>query len=61
MLFRSTGATASVMACILMGYTNSTVEVALTGGNLTIRWDSQARKAYMTGEAVEVFQGEIEL
>ena len=56
-----TGATASVMACILMGYTNSTVEVALTGGNLTIRWDSQARKAYMTGEAVEVFQGEIEL
>ena len=56
-----TGATASVMACILMGYTGSTVEVALTGGNLTIRWDSTTRKAYMTGEAVEVFQGEIEL
>lgn len=56
-----TGATASVMACILMGYTGSTVEVALTGGNLTIRWDSSERKAYMTGEAVEVFQGEIEL
>lgn len=56
-----TGATASVMACILMGYTGSTVEVALTGGNLTIRWDSSERKAYMTGEAVEVFRGEIEL
>lgn len=56
-----TGATASVMACILMGYTDSTVEVALTGGKLTIRWDREKGRAYMTGEAVEVYHGEIDL
>lgn len=56
-----TGATASVMACILMGYTDSTVEVALRGGKLAIRWDREKGRAYMTGEAVEVFHGEIDL
>ena len=56
-----TGATASVMACILMGYTKNTVEVSLKGGTLTIRWDSVKKRAYMTGEAVEVFHGEVDL
>ena len=54
-----TGATASVVACILLGYTDDTVEVALRGGNLTIHWDREKNRAYMTGEAVEVFWGEI--
>ncbi len=56
-----TGATASVIACILMGYTGNTVEVSLKGGTLTIRWDRERKKAYMTGEAVEVFYGEVDL
>ena len=56
-----TGATASVIACILMGYTGNTVEVTLKGGTLTIRWDRERKKAYMTGEAVEVFHGEVDL
>lgn len=56
-----TGATASAAACILMGYTEDTVEVALRGGNLTIHWNRETNRIYMTGPAVEVFHGEIEV
>ena len=56
-----TGATASAMACIWMGYTEDDVEVKLLGGTLRIRFDRESGHAYMTGEAVEVFRGEIEL
>ncbi len=56
-----TGACASVMACILNGYTEHEVTVSLLGGELKIRYDEKANTVYMTGPAVRVFEGEIEL
>lgn len=56
-----TGATASVMASILMGYVEDRVEVGLRGGSLLIRFDRESDRLYMTGPAVEVFSGTIEL
>ena len=56
-----TGATASAVACILMGYTENEVEVALKGGSLMIEWDRESNHVYMTGPAVEVFHGEINI
>lgn len=53
------GATASVTACILLGYTDEKVEVELRGGTLTIEWNRETGRIYMTGPAVEVFSGEL--
>lgn len=53
-----TGACASAVAAILAGFTDDTVEVELLGGTLTISWDREKDAVYMTGPAVEVFQGE---
>lgn len=55
-----TGASASVVACILRGYTNRSVNVILRGGMLSIEWDEKSNHLFMTGPAVEVFQGEID-
>lgn len=54
-----TGACASVMACILNGYTDKEVTVSLLGGELEIRYDEQANTIFMTGPAVTVFDGEL--
>ena len=56
-----TGATASAVASILMGYTDNRVEVQLKGGNLSIYWDRESNHVYMTGPAAEVFHGEIQI
>lgn len=56
-----TGACASATASILAGYTDTTVEVELLGGPLTITWNQEEDKIYMTGPAVEVFTGEIDV
>lgn len=56
-----TGACAVAVASILAGYTDNTVVVELLGGPLTITWDRENDRVYMTGGAVEVFHGEIEL
>ncbi len=56
-----TGACASVVACILNGLTDHEVKVSLLGGELIIRYDEEHNTVYMTGPAVEVFRGEIEL
>lgn len=56
-----TGACASVVACILNGLTNDTVTVKLLGGSLQIQWDRQTNLVYMTGPAVTVFEGEVEV
>ena len=56
-----TGACASVIACILNGLTDHEVTVTLRGGDLLIRYDEAANKVYMTGPAVTVFEGEIDL
>ncbi|MDF2538587.1 MAG: dapF [Herbinix sp.] len=54
-----TGTCASVMACILNGYTDHEVTVSLLGGELLIRYDEKENIIYMTGPAVKVFDGEI--
>ena len=56
-----TGATASAVASMMLGLVENTVEVQLIGGNLEITWDRESGHVYMTGPAVEVFTGEIDL
>lgn len=56
-----TGACASVVACILNGYTDHEVTVSLLGGELRIRYDEKKNTVFMTGPAVKVFDGEIAL
>jgi len=56
-----TGACASVVACILNGLTDHEVNVSLLGGDLKIRYDEKQNTVFMTGPAVKVFDGEIEL
>lgn len=56
-----TGACASVVACILNGLTENEVTVSLLGGELLIRYDEEYNTVYMTGPAVEVFHGEIDV
>lgn len=56
-----TGACASVMACILNELTDNEVTVNLIGGELIIRYEEQQNTIFMTGPAVEVFTGDIEI
>lgn len=56
-----TGTCASVMACILNGLTDHEVTVAVLGGELEISYDERDNTLYMTGPAVKVFDGEINL
>lgn len=56
-----TGACAAAVSCILNGLTEDTVTVKLLGGDLEIKWDSEADVVYMTGPATVVFDGEIEI
>ncbi|WFR56069.1 diaminopimelate epimerase [Anaerocolumna sp. AGMB13025] len=56
-----TGACASAYACILNGLTEDSVMVRLLGGELKIRYDREKNTIFMTGPAVTVFDGEINL
>lgn len=56
-----TGACASVIACILNGLTDHEVRVTLLGGDIIVRYDEKVDLVYMTGPAVTVFHGEIDL
>ncbi len=56
-----TGTCATVMACIMNGYTENKVLVHLRGGDLTIEYDPNTKHIFMTGPATEVFHGEIEM
>ncbi len=56
-----TGTCASVMACILNGYTDNKVLVHLLGGDLSIEYDEKTNHIFMTGPATTVFEGEIEI
>ncbi|MBV8362576.1 MAG: diaminopimelate epimerase [Deltaproteobacteria bacterium] len=59
-----TGACASLVAAVLTGRVDRRAVVELRGGKLEIEWresGSGANHVFMTGEAVEVFRGEIEL
>lgn len=56
-----TGACASVVSCALNGLTERKVRVNLLGGFLDIEYNESDNHVYMTGPAVTVFKGEIEL
>jgi diaminopimelate epimerase len=56
-----TGACAAVVAGIRRGVLDDTVEVEARGGRLTIRWDGEGQPVYMSGPAVTVFEGEIDV
>jgi len=56
-----TGACAAVVAGINSGLLDSTVTVHARGGDLTIRWAGEGQSVFLTGPAVTVFQGEIEI
>jgi diaminopimelate epimerase len=56
-----TGACAAVVAGIRRGLLDSPVRVATRGGELTIAWGGAGQAVRMTGPAVTVFSGEIDL
>ena len=56
-----TGACAAVVAGITRGLLDSTVKVSTIGGNLRICWEEENNPVWMTGPAISVFDGEIEL
>ena len=56
-----TGAWAAAVAGIRRGVLESPVRVTTRGGDLNIAWGGEGRPVMMTGPAVTVFSGEIEL
>ena len=53
-----TGASAVAVACHLTGRTGRRVTGHLRGGSLELEWNETDNQVYMTGPAVEVFNGE---
>jgi diaminopimelate epimerase len=56
-----TGSCAAVVAGIRRGLLDSPVRVDARGGQLSIAWAGEGQPVYLTGPAVTVFEGEIEL
>lgn len=56
-----TGACAAVVAGINLGLLDNQVTVSTRGGELTISWQGEDTPVWMTGPAVTVFEGEINL
>jgi diaminopimelate epimerase len=56
-----TGACAAVVAGIMRGLLDTQVTVSMRGGDLHLRWEGEGRPVLMTGPAVVVFEGEIEI
>jgi diaminopimelate epimerase len=59
-----TGACAALVAAVLTGRAERKAAVELRGGNLEIEWregGAASNHVFMTGDAVEVFRGEIDL
>ena len=56
-----TGACAAVVAGITRGQLDSRVTVSTLGGDLSIFWEGENNPVWMTGPAISVFDGEIEL
>lgn len=56
-----TGACATAVAAAWTGRTGRDVTVKLPGGDLRIRWDEKSNRVFMTGPAVTVFEGSLEL
>lgn len=56
-----TGACAAAVAGIRRGVLQSPVEVAMQGGDLQIAWAGEGQPVFLSGPAVAVFEGEIEI
>jgi len=56
-----TGACASAVATYVNGLADRKVIVHLAGGDLLIHWSDKDHHVYMTGPAVEVYNGEVTL
>ena len=56
-----TGASAVCVAGVLTERTDRTILYHLTGGDLTLRCDESSKHVFMTGPAVEVFQGRVKI
>lgn len=56
-----TGACATAVAAFLTGRSGRKSTIIMDGGSLTIEWDVATKHVFMTGGAVKVFDGEIEL
>ncbi|MBN2559123.1 MAG: diaminopimelate epimerase [Clostridia bacterium] len=56
-----TGACAVLVASVLNGLSDRSATVRLLGGDLEIEWSQKDNHVYMTGPAVTVFEGEINL
>lgn len=54
-----TGACATLVSGVLNGVVDREATVHLAGGDLLISWDEESGNIYMTGPAVEVFQGSL--
>jgi diaminopimelate epimerase len=56
-----TGACAAVVAGIRRGLLDSPVRVSARGGELSIAWAGPGQPVYLSGPAVTVFEGEVEI
>jgi diaminopimelate epimerase len=56
-----TGACAAVVSGIRLGLLDNRVDVETRGGPLTIEWAGVDQPVFMTGPAVTVFEGDIEV
>ncbi|MEJ8820449.1 diaminopimelate epimerase [Variovorax humicola] len=56
-----TGACAAVVSGIRLGLLDPRVDVETRGGRLTIEWAGVGQPVFMTGPAVTVFEGDIEV
>lgn len=56
-----TGACASLVAANIKGLVDREAVIHLLGGDLQINWSEEDNHVYMTGPAVEVFEGVIEV
>lgn len=56
-----TGCCAAAVACVLNGKTDTYVTVEVPGGEIDVFWDQKENRVYMTGPAVTVFEGDVDL
>ncbi len=56
-----TGASAVLVASVLNGVSERAATIKLLGGDLFIEWSEKDNHVYMTGPAVKVFDGEIDI
>jgi RimJ/RimL family protein N-acetyltransferase len=52
-----TGACAALVAGVIGGRLGREATMRVLGGELRVRWDEQSNHVFMTGEAVDVFEG----